>query len=129
MLLSSYDGCFGSLRLDLRTCRLVQHHTVGRGFTISSSMTARGLHTPTVVSKKGQPLSIAEAWPGATTGIADASGGSPVTRSAATLTASTIAGHTDTVTFSGGAAPKIDLAPPAKASTSSNLNTTDWWSG
>ena len=66
----------------------------GEGFIVSSSMTARGLQANTVVRKKGRPLTVAPAWLGATTRIADVTGRSPMTGTAATLTASTIAGHT-----------------------------------
>ena len=130
MLLSSYDGVlrFFPAWTYGRAASFSNMGAVG-GFSVSSSMTASGLQASSVVSKKGQPLVVAQAWPGATTSIADTAGGSPVTGSAATLTASTVAGHTYTVTFSGGVAPKVDLAPAAKASASSDLNTTDWWSG
>ena len=119
MLLSSYDGV---LRLFPawtygRAASFSNMGTVG-GFTVSSSMTTRGLQATTVVSKKGQPLNIAQAWPGATTTIVDVAGGKPVSGSTATVTSSTTAGHSYTVTFRGGTAPKIDLAPAAKASAS-----------
>lgn len=130
MLLSSYDGVlrvfpawtFG------QTASFSNMGAVG-GFAVSSSMTRSGVQGTSVLSKKGQPLTIAQPWTGATVSIVDAAGGTAVTGASTTVTASTVAGHTYNLTFSGGTPPKANLAPKATASVSSDIADTDWWAG
>jgi F5/8 type C domain/Ricin-type beta-trefoil lectin domain-like len=130
MLLSSYDGVL----------RMFPAWTFGQaasfsnmgavgGFSVSSSMTNSGPQGTTVLSKKGQSLKVAPPWAGATVSIVDAAGGTAVTGTSATVTAPTIAGHTYNVTFSGGTMPKVNLAPKATASVSSDIASTEWWAG
>lgn len=130
MLLSSYDGVL----------RMFPAWTFGQaasfsnmgavgGFSVSSTMSNTGIQGTAVLSNKGQPLKIAQPWPGATISIVDVAGGSAVTGSTATVTAATVAGHTYNVTFSGGITPKVNIAPQATASASSDIANTDWWAG
>jgi alpha-L-fucosidase 2 len=130
MLLSSYDGVlrFFPAWTFGRTASFSNMGAVG-GFSVSSSIGSNGIQGTTVLSKKGQPLKVAPPWSGATVSIVDAAGGSAVTGTSATVAAPTIAGHTYNVTFSGGTMPKVNLAPKATASASSDIADTEWWAG
>jgi hypothetical protein len=131
MLLSSYDG---TLRLFpawplARNASFSNMAAVG-GFTVSSAVSGGIIQPTTIVSAVGRPLTVAQPWPGATITITDtASTANQVTGSTATVTASTIAGHSYSLTFGGANPPAPDLALLGAPIVSSDIGNTDWWAG
>jgi len=130
MLLSSYDGV---LRLfpawpSGRNGSFSNLGAVG-GFVVSSSIIGGVIQSTSVVSNSGQPLTIAQPWAGATITITDSTNAVVASASTPTVTVSTIAGHTYSVTFSGSTPPLPDLAAQATAIVSSDIGNTDWWAG
>ena len=130
MLLSSYDGVlrfFPAWPMS-RNASFSNMSAVGN-FQVSSAVSGGVIQTTTVVSSSGRTLTIAQPWTGATTTITDTTSGAVVSGSAATLSTATTAGHTYTVTFTGGTLPPVNLATQAKASASSDIGNIDWWAG
>jgi alpha-L-fucosidase 2 len=130
MMLSSYDG---ELRFfpawpAAHDASFTSIAATG-AFTVSGAIAGGTVQTATVTSEQGQTLKVAQPWPSATITITDTAGGSPVIGSSSTVTASTTAGHSYSVAFSGGTKPAVDLATEATPSASSTISTGDWWTG
>jgi hypothetical protein len=130
MLLSSYDGILRFYPV-WPLARNVSFSDLGAtgNFSVSSSLTGGVIGATTVVSNMGRPLTIAQPFPGATITITDASTGASVSQTYSTVTASTVAGHTYNVTFTGVNPPPPNIATLGTASASSDIGSIDYWAG